>query len=81
MRRLTLPALAVLFLATTGATPTKFGLAAVNDGHLVANLRKGHSITLKTADRVRAYMSRHEGRYASRGVPRHGVTKRAQVRP
>jgi phosphopantothenoylcysteine decarboxylase/phosphopantothenate--cysteine ligase len=55
------------FLAGTGATPTKFGLAAVNDGHLVANLRKGHSITLKTADRVRAYMSQHAGRYASGG--------------
>jgi phosphopantothenoylcysteine decarboxylase / phosphopantothenate---cysteine ligase len=48
------------FLARTGATPTKFGIAAVNDGHLVANLRKGHSITLKTADKVRAYMARHD---------------------
>ena len=37
--------------------PTKFGVAAVNDGHLVANLRKGTSVTLKTADRVRAYMA------------------------
>jgi phosphopantothenoylcysteine decarboxylase/phosphopantothenate--cysteine ligase len=50
------------FLAATGASPTKFGLAAVNDGHLVANLRKGHSITLKTADKVRAYMARHQSR-------------------
>jgi phosphopantothenoylcysteine decarboxylase/phosphopantothenate--cysteine ligase len=50
------------FLARTGAAPTKLGLAAVNDGHLVANLRKGHSITLKTADKVRAYMGRHESR-------------------
>ncbi|HEY7548399.1 MAG TPA: bifunctional phosphopantothenoylcysteine decarboxylase/phosphopantothenate--cysteine ligase CoaBC, partial [Hyphomicrobiaceae bacterium] len=48
------------FLARTAAAPSKFGLAAVNDGHLVANLRKGHSITLKTADRVRAYMARHD---------------------
>src|SRR5215510_10320021 len=48
------------FLARTGATPTKLGLAAVNDGHLVAKLRKGHSITLKTADKVRAYMVRHD---------------------
>jgi phosphopantothenoylcysteine decarboxylase/phosphopantothenate--cysteine ligase len=46
------------FLAATGASPTTFGLAAVNDGHLVTNLRKGHSITLKTADKVRAYMAR-----------------------
>jgi hypothetical protein len=44
-------------LRETGVSPTKFGLAAVNDGHLVANLRKGASITLKTADRVRAYLA------------------------
>jgi phosphopantothenoylcysteine decarboxylase/phosphopantothenate--cysteine ligase len=44
------------FLAVTGVTATKFGIAAVNDGHLVANLRKGSSVTLKTADRVRSYM-------------------------
>jgi phosphopantothenoylcysteine decarboxylase / phosphopantothenate---cysteine ligase len=44
------------FLAETGLTATKFGLAAVNDGHLVANLRKGNSVTLKTADRVRAFI-------------------------
>lgn len=54
------------FLARTGAAPTKFGLAAVNDGHLVANLRKGHSITLKTADKVRAYMGRHQGQGGDR---------------
>jgi phosphopantothenoylcysteine decarboxylase / phosphopantothenate---cysteine ligase len=44
------------FLAERGLTPTKFGLASVNDGHLVANLRRGNSVTLKTADRVRAFM-------------------------
>src|SRR5215510_9387633 len=48
------------YLSRTGASPTKFGITAVNDGHLVANLRKGHSITLKTADKVRAYMARHD---------------------
>ncbi len=46
------------FLAGSGLTATKFGVAAVNDGHLVANLRKGSSVTLKTADKVRAYMAR-----------------------
>src|SRR5689334_14665081 len=49
------------FLADSGLTPTKFGLAAVNDGHLVANLRRGHSVTLKTADRVRAFMRQRSG--------------------
>jgi phosphopantothenoylcysteine decarboxylase/phosphopantothenate--cysteine ligase len=46
------------FLARSGVTATKFGLAAVNDGHLVKNLRAGSSVTLKTADKVRAYMGR-----------------------
>src|SRR5215470_12208428 len=45
------------FLAETGVTPSKFGVAAVNDGHLVANLRKGNSVTLKTADKVRFYLA------------------------
>jgi phosphopantothenoylcysteine decarboxylase/phosphopantothenate--cysteine ligase len=45
------------FLAGSGVTATKFGIAAINDGHLVANLRKGSSVTLKTADKVRAYMA------------------------
>jgi len=45
------------FLAQFLVTPSKFGVAAVNDGHLVAKLRKGGSVTLKTADRVRAYMA------------------------
>src|SRR5262245_25165462 len=57
------------FLSRTGASPTKFGLAAVNDGHLVANLRKGHSITLKTADRVRAYMQRSAHGQRTYAVP------------
>jgi phosphopantothenoylcysteine decarboxylase / phosphopantothenate---cysteine ligase len=56
------------FLARTGATPSKFGVAAINDGHLVANLRKGHSITLKTADKVRAYMAGH-ARQVAAGTP------------
>jgi phosphopantothenoylcysteine decarboxylase / phosphopantothenate---cysteine ligase len=55
------------FLADSGLTPTKFGLAAVNDGHLVANLRRGNSVTLKTADRVRAFMR------SSAPGPRAGV--------
>jgi phosphopantothenoylcysteine decarboxylase / phosphopantothenate---cysteine ligase len=54
------------FLAETGLTPTKFGVAAVNDGHLVANLRKGNSVTLKTADKVRAHIGRER---ATRSQP------------
>ncbi|MDX2204716.1 MAG: bifunctional phosphopantothenoylcysteine decarboxylase/phosphopantothenate--cysteine ligase CoaBC [Hyphomicrobiaceae bacterium] len=46
------------YLARSGETATKFGVATVRDGHLVSKLRKGASVTLKTADRVRAYMRR-----------------------
>jgi phosphopantothenoylcysteine decarboxylase / phosphopantothenate---cysteine ligase len=71
------------FLAQSGLTPTKFGLAAVNDGHLVANLRKGNSVTLKTADRVRAFIgagARAQGRSMTgtgRGMPAGGGLARA----
>src|SRR5262245_48942783 len=63
------------FLGETGLTPTKFGLAAVNDGHLVANLRRGNSVTLKTADRVRAFMR------ASAPAPHAGAAIAAVMRP
>jgi phosphopantothenoylcysteine decarboxylase / phosphopantothenate---cysteine ligase len=57
------------FLGETGLSPTKFGVAAVNDGHLVTNLRKGNSVTLKTADKVRAHIGRErEGRLQARPV-------------
>jgi phosphopantothenoylcysteine decarboxylase/phosphopantothenate--cysteine ligase len=48
------------YLARTGETATKFGIAAVRDGHLVSKLRKGASVTLKTADKVRAYMRQND---------------------
>jgi len=58
------------FLAHCGLTATKFGIAAVNDGHLVANLRRGSSVTLKTADKVRAYMaSQRRAAPAGRALP------------
>jgi phosphopantothenoylcysteine decarboxylase/phosphopantothenate--cysteine ligase len=47
-----------VFLACSAVAATAFGIAAVNDGHLVGNLRKGTSVTLKTADKVRAYMAK-----------------------
>ena len=50
-----------MFLASSGMSATKLGMVAVNDGHLVANLRKGASVTLKTADRVRAYIAAQGG--------------------
>jgi phosphopantothenoylcysteine decarboxylase / phosphopantothenate---cysteine ligase len=57
------------FLVEFGLSPTKFGLAAINDGHLVKNLRGGASVTLRTADKVRAYMAEQH----SPSFPREGL--------
>jgi phosphopantothenoylcysteine decarboxylase / phosphopantothenate---cysteine ligase len=61
------------FLADSGVSPTKFGLAAVNDGHLVKNLRGGASVTLKTADKVRAYMANQRSVASARNVSREAI--------
>src|SRR6476646_10667188 len=61
------------FLAESGVSPTKFGLAAVNDGHLIKNLRGGASVTLKTADKVRAYMANQRSVASARNVSREAI--------
>jgi phosphopantothenoylcysteine decarboxylase / phosphopantothenate---cysteine ligase len=66
------------FLVEFGVSPTKFGLAAINDGHLVKNLRDGASVTLKTADKVRLYMAQRRlmspaGDVSREAVPSTGV--------
>src|SRR5256885_8685292 len=62
------------FLAESGVSATKFGLAAVNDGHLIKNLRGGTSVTLKTADKVRAYMTRQRNVASARDVSREAMS-------
>ena len=66
------------FLTECGVSATKFGLAAVNDGHLIKNLRSGASVTLKTADKVRAYMAQQRsaapaGDFAREAIPARRV--------
>src|SRR2546423_15608199 len=61
------------FLAESGVSPTKFGLAAVNDGHLIKNLRGGASVTLKTVDKVRAYMANQRSGGSARNVSREAI--------
>lgn len=46
------------YLAATGMGPTPFGVAAVRDGTVVGRLRQGR-VTLRTAERVRAFMREH----------------------
>ena len=63
------------FLADTGMAATKLGLTAVNDSHLVKRLRQGHSVTLKTADKVRDYMAEVRSQQ-SPGIVRASVVAR-----
>jgi len=46
----------------TGMTPTRFGLEAANDGHLVSRLQAGREPRRATIERVRAFMKRRNGR-------------------
>ena len=64
------------FLAECGVSATKFGLAAVNDGHLIKNLRSGASVTLKTADKVRAYMAQQRSVAPAGDVAREAMPAR-----
>ena len=45
----------------TGMTPTRFGLEAVNDGHLLARLQAGREPRRAKIERVRAFMKRNGG--------------------
>ena len=51
------------YLAETGMPPTRFGIEAVNDGHLIRDLKDGVSIGARKIDRVREFMAAsREGR-------------------
>jgi TnpA family transposase len=44
------------FCEREGMSETRFGRAALNDGHFLRRLREGGNITLRTVERVRAFM-------------------------
>ncbi len=56
------------FCAEHEIAPTAFGESAVSDRGLVGRLRRGSSVTLRTADQIRAFMRRVSGTHA--GKPR-----------
>jgi len=56
------------FIVENDMSATAFGEAVMNHRHLVRRLRSGCSVTLDTADRIRAFMS--EGK--PRRVPSKG---------
>lgn len=45
------------FLAASGISATAFGARAVNDSHLVHDLRGGRELSAATVDRIRSFMS------------------------
>ncbi len=47
------------YLERTGLTAREFGVRVRNDTALVYRMRKGGTITMEAADRVRAYMAAH----------------------
>lgn len=56
------------FLNAHDMAPTNFGLEAVNDGHLVRDLRNGKDVTLSRADKIRAFIASYKKR---KGGPPH----------
>ena len=48
------------FIARSGMTPTEFGLKALNNPAFLIHLRSGGDVRLRTADKVRAFMTDHD---------------------
>ena len=49
------------FLERTGLGPTTFGLKAVGDRNLICQMDRGRSPSLRTADRVLAFIADYDG--------------------
>ena len=50
------------YRARTGMTSTRFGIEAVNDGHLLPRLRSGREPRRAKIERVRQFMQRKNGK-------------------
>ncbi len=48
------------FLGSTGMSPTTLGMLAVGDPNLVRQIERGRSPSLRTADRIQAFMAAYE---------------------
>lgn len=48
------------FLVRTGMTPAAFGKRTANDGKFVDRLRRGGTVTLSTAERIRKWIAVNE---------------------
>jgi hypothetical protein len=52
------------FSRKAGISPSTLGRKAVNDGKLIHRLKRGGSVTLETAERIREYMRQNGSRAA-----------------
>lgn len=48
-----------VFLDQHEMSATAFGLAALNDGHFVRDLRRGKDVRLSTAEKIRRFIVEH----------------------
>ena len=49
------------FLGRTGLRPTTFGMKALGDPNLLRQIDRGRSLSLRTADRILAFMDEYDG--------------------
>jgi hypothetical protein len=64
------------FLPTSGIAQTTFGRMAVGDSKFVARIRAGGGLTLKTAEKVQAFIKGWEPR-VKQPRPTHSVERAA----
>lgn len=48
------------FIETHGLAPSRFGVAALNDNHLIRDLRRGRRLWPETERRVRLFMATYK---------------------
>ena len=51
-----------VFLGRTGLSPTTFGMKALGDPNLMHQIDGGRSLSLRTADRILAFVSEYDGK-------------------
>ena len=61
-----------MFLGRTGLSPTTFGMKALGDPNLMRQMNGGRSLSLRTADRVVAFMADYDLDSAGPRTPPRG---------
>ena len=64
------------FLGRTGLRPTTFGMKALGDAHLMRQLDGGRSLSLRTADRVLAFVADYDVDTGGPRTPPRGHRRR-----